>query len=196
MRRETALMTLKELEAGNRRFVEGKPRHPDATGYHRDQLVDGQAPSVVVVGCSDSRVPPSVIFDQGLGYIFQVLTAGHVVDGFTLGSVEYAVHHLGTQLVLVLGHTGCGAVTLVHSGGEPDDNLRPVAEAVNRAILRAGGPSGEDLLSWVEDNVRGAVAGIASSEPVIAERARQGKVAVVGAVYHLDTGVVRFLEGP
>lgn len=187
-------MALKELEAGNRRFVEGTPRHPDATDHHRKQLVDGQAPSVVVVGCSDSRVPPPVIFDQGLGYIFGVLTAGHIIDDVTLGSIEYAVHHLGTQLVLVLGHTRCGAVTLAHSGGEPDDNLRPVAEAVHRAVSKAGGPAGDDLPSWVEANVRGAVTQIASSEPVVADLVAQGKVDVVGAVYDLDTGMVRFLE--
>ena len=109
-------LALQELLAGNGRFVGGSPRHPDQTHFDREFLATSQAPSAVVVGCSDSRVPPSVIFDQGLGFIFEVRTAGHLLDDVAIASVEYAVATLGTQLVLVLAFMVFGAVLVLTKG--------------------------------------------------------------------------------
>ncbi|MDD2837205.1 MAG: carbonic anhydrase, partial [Methanothrix sp.] len=105
---EQALQMLME---GNARFVSGNVIHPDQTADRRSELVSGQHPFAIVVGCSDSRVPPEVVFDQGLGDIFVIRTAGQVMDKVTLASIEYAVEHLNVPLILVLGHDSCGAVT-------------------------------------------------------------------------------------
>ncbi len=192
-------MALQELQNGNRRFVEGKQTHPEQTGWDREALVDGQSPSAVVVGCSDSRVPPSLVFDQGLGFIFEVRTPGHIIDDVALGSIEYAVSHLGTQLVLVLGHSGCGAVSFVMEGGEAEGNLGRIAQLIHSVIAWADGGDAEAIdvetvEEAVEANVRGAVAQIRAAEPVIKGLVEEDEVLVVGAVYDLATGVVTLLE--
>ena len=192
-------MALQEMLSGNERFVKGELRHPDADAYKREQLVEGQTPSAVVLGCSDSRVPPSVIFDQGLGFLFVNRSPGHIVDDVSLGTVEYAVEQLGTELVMVLGHTGCGAVALAMQGSQAGGYLGRIQKLVHDVVAWADG--GEvDVIDVatveeaVEANVRGAVGQITSAEPVIAPLVSSGKVMVVGAVYDLRTGQVRVLE--
>ena len=119
-RYEEALPPLEALKAGNQRFMSGHPVHPHETLKRLRDLKKGQYPHTVVVSCSDSRVPPELIFDQGLGDIFSVRTAGNVIGDYELGSIEYAVEHLGCKLVVVLGHEECGALKayLGHRDGE------------------------------------------------------------------------------
>ncbi len=192
-------MALQELRSGNERFVKGELRHPDADSYTRDQLVNGQTPSAVIIGCSDSRVEPAVIFDQGLGFLFVNRSPGHIVDDVTLGTVEQAVAQLGTELVMVLGHTDCGAVALAMGGVESEGYQGRIQKLVHDVIAWADG--GEvDVIDVttveeaVEANVRGAVGQISSAEPVIAPLVSSGKVMVVGAIYDIETGQVRVLE--
>jgi carbonic anhydrase len=192
-------MALQELLSGNRRYVEGDPRNPDQEAYHREQQAKGQTPSVVIVSCSDSRVPPSVVFDQGLGFIFSVRTPGHIVDDIALGSIEYAVQQLGTQLVMVLGHTRCGAVTLAMEEEVAMGYVGRVQKMVRDVIAWADGGEVDvvdvtTVEEAIEVNIRGAMAQIKSSEPDIAPLISSGKVMLVGAVYNLDTGEVRVLE--
>jgi carbonic anhydrase len=192
-------MALQELRSGNERFVKGEMRHPDADSYVREQLTKGQTPSAVVIGCSDSRVDPAVIFDQGLGFLFVNRSPGHIVDDVTLGTIEYAVEKLGTELVLVLGHTDCGAVATAMEESQEGGYQGRVQKMVHDVIAWADGGEVDviDVTTQeeaVEANVRGAVGQVRSAEPVIAPLVNSNKVMVVGAIYDVTTGEVRFLE--
>lgn len=192
-------MALQELRSGNERFVKGDLRHPDADSYVRDQLAKGQTPSAMIVGCSDSRVDPAVIFDQGLGFMFVNRSPGHIVDDVTLGTIEYAVQQLGTELVMVLGHTDCGAVAMAMEDPQAGGFQARIQKMVHDVIAWADGGDVDVIdATTVEEateaNVRGAVGQVSSAEPVIAPLVRSGKVMVVGAIYDVHTGVVRVLE--
>ena len=189
-------MALQELLAGNRRFVEEQPRHPDGSAYHREMIAKGQSPSVVVVGCSDSRVTPSIIFDQGLGFIFEIRSAGHVVDDVAMDSIEYAVGQLGTQLVMVLGHTGCGAVTLAMTGGQEDGELATLVDALGSLPADVGKDVRDPINAAVEINVHNVVEQIAEDGPLISRLVAENKVMVVGAVYDIVTGEVTVIDSP
>ena len=187
-------LALQELLSGNARYVEDRPRHPDQTHFDRESLVDSQAPSVVVVGCSDSRVPPSVIFDQGLGFMFEVRTAGHVLDDVAIASIEYAVANLGTQLVMVLGHTGCGAVTMAVEGHEAPGHLAEVADRLSTVVEAVRDVHSDVVGRAVETNVLMTVEDLRAMEPIISPLEDEGKVAIVGAIYDIMTGVVTVLD--
>ncbi|UCC93105.1 MAG: carbonic anhydrase [Thermoplasmata archaeon] len=195
----TGYMALQELLSGNERFVSGEMRHPDMDNWKRETLAKGQTPSAIIIGCSDSRVDPAVIFDQGLGFLFVNRSPGHIVDDVTLGTVEYAVEQLGTQLVMVLGHTHCGAVTLAMDSTQVGGYLGRIQKLVHDVIAWADGGEVDTIdvttvEEGVEMNVRGAVGQIKASEPVIAPLVTASKVMVVGAIYDIDTGEVRLLE--
>jgi carbonic anhydrase len=199
MAQYTGYMALQELLSGNERFVKGEMRHPDADKYIREQLAKGQTPSAVIIGCSDSRVDPAIIFDQGLGFLFVNRSPGHIIDDVSLGTVEFAVEQLGTQLVMVLGHTRCGAVTLAMKDDQVGGYLGRVQKLVHDVIAWADGGEVDvidvtSLDEGVEMNVRGAMGQIKASEPVIAPLVSANKVMVVGAIYDTDTGEVRVLE--
>jgi carbonic anhydrase len=198
MTQYSGYMALQELRSGNERFVREQMRHPDADRYKREQLAMGQTPSAVVIGCSDSRVPPEVVFDQGLGFLFVHRSPGHIVDDVTLGTVEYAVEQLGTELVVVLGHSDCGAVALAMEEVQLEGHLGRIQKLVHDVVAWADGGEVDvidvtTLDEAVEANVRGAAGQIGSAEPVIAPLVASGKVLVVGAVYDVHTGEVRML---
>src|ERR1700761_9678590 len=129
----------KSLKEGNERFVAGKPEHPSQSVAHRASLADGQKPTAVVFGCADSRVAAEIIFDQGLGDMFVVRTAGHVIDSAVLGSIEYAVTVLNVPLIVVLGHDSCGAVkatlSAIDDGAVPGGYVRDLVERVTPSVL-------------------------------------------------------------
>ena len=185
---------LEVLLAGNARFVAGRWQHDHETMARRAALAAGQKPFAVVLGCADSRVPPELVFDAGFGDLFVIRVAGNVVGGDEAGSIEYAVGHLGTRLVLVLGHEGCGAVTaaLEVATAEPRE-LRQLLAAILPGVagIDASLPHEERVHLGVEANVRESVRRLNA----IADReGRRNPVALVGAVYELDTGRVRILE--
>lgn len=128
---------LAKLVAGNTRFVEGKQAQKDVGNTRRTELTKGQQPFAVILSCSDSRVPPEHIFDQGLGDIFVVRVAGNVADSIELGSVEYAAEHLGSPLILVLGHQMCGAVKATVAGGKPEGNIGSIVKKIEPAVKKA-----------------------------------------------------------
>ena len=189
-------MALQELLAGNQRYISEQSRHPDESAYHREMIAKGQSPSVVVVGCSDSRVTPSIIFDQGLGFIFEIRSAGHVVDDVAMDSIEYAVGQLGTQLVMVLGHTGCGAVTLAMTGGQEDGELATLVDALGSLPADVGKDVRDPINAAVEINVHNVVEQIAEDGPLISRLVAENKVMVVGAVYDIVTGEVTVIDSP
>lgn len=184
----------KALREGNERFVAGRPAHPCQGIERRAALADGQRPTAVVFGCGDSRVAAEIIFDQGLGDMFVVRTAGHVIDSAVLGSIEFAVVVLDVPLIVVLGHDSCGAVraalSALDDGDIPGGYLRDVVERVTPSILTGR----RDGLSTVDEfearHVSETVAQLVARSTAIAERVEAGSLAIVGATYHLADGQV------
>lgn len=191
----TAEKVLSALKEGNRRFVEDRLVHPRRTPQRRIELADGQHPLASILTCSDSRVVPEILFDQGLGDLFVVRVAGHIVDDTVLGSLEYSAAHLHVPVIVVLGHTKCGAVTAaVSDTAGHDDHTRALVEAIRPAVEMARGDEGNLERNAVYANVRIVADGLKSSTRTLAGlRDREG-LRIIGAVYDIDTGAVEWLE--
>ena len=201
----SAREALERLREGNRRFVSGAPSAAIAGQRRRSELLAGQEPFAVIVGCSDSRVPPEIVFDHGLGELFVVRVAGNIVQPSAAGSVEYAVQHLSTRLVVVLGHTKCGAVgatldELRGAGREQSANLRSIVDGIRPSVepLLAADVEHdpeEVLRQAIRANVRRSVAGLCTGSSVIEREVARGGALVVGAEYSLESGEVDFFDG-
>lgn len=189
----TAKQALKKLLDGNKRNVAGKKQNPRQDARRRKEVSKGQKPFAVVVGCSDSRIPPELIFDQGLGDLFVVRLAGNIVDSLALGSIEYAVEHLDTRLVVVLGHGKCGAVTAAAQGGHAPGHVGAILRALQPALKKARKLEGDFVENAIRVNVSLVKNKIKASRPILAEMAEKGEIDVIGAYYDIDTGVVEIL---
>jgi carbonic anhydrase len=202
----TASDALKRLQEGNKRFVSGV-RSVDTlvTQMQRETFVDVQAPFAIILGCSDSRVPAEIVFDQGLGDLFVIRVAGNIVAPSQIGSVEFAAGHFGTPLVVVLGHSMCGAVKatlddLEHSSDARSSNvlsivnrIRPVVEPLFRTELRK---NPEQLLdACIHANILAAVNHLRHGSQELEHLIQKGDLTIVGAEYSLKTGVVEFFDG-
>jgi carbonic anhydrase len=185
---------LARLKAGNERFVSGQVIHPNASAERRAEVAKGQKPFVIVVGCSDSRVGPEVVFDQGLGDLFVVRTAGNVVDDVALGSIEYAAEHFGVPVIFVLGHTRCGAVAAAVAGGEAPGHVGSIVEKIKPAVEETKGKEGDAVDNAVRANVRNVVSQLRGAGPILSGLVKAGKLRVVGGCYDLDTGKVGMVE--
>jgi len=192
----TSELALQQLMEGNLRYAEGNASHPHQSLERRAELISGQQPFAVILGCSDSRIPPELIFDQGLGDVFVIRTAGEVVDNASLASIEYAVDHLGVPLVMVLGHDSCGAVTAAVQGGEAEGHLGSLMDFIRPAVEQAReAGEGSDLLNGsIDNNVFNIVEALKSSQPVLSEKVEAGELMILGARYRLDSGLVEILE--
>lgn len=192
--RESVEQILAGLLEDNRRFAEGEPRRAPVSPEVRSGLVCGQSPSVAVLACSDSRVTPEIVFDRGLGELFVVRVAGNVVDDTVLGSLEYAVEHLGVALILVMGHSACGAVTsaCACSFDELEGATGTLLKALEPAVeaARATCSLTDDLVDTSGRLNVGAQIEAALASPVINEAVAEGRLAVEGAWYDLVTGLV------
>lgn len=184
----------KALKEGNERFVAGEPSHPSQDVARRAALAGGQKPTAVVFGCGDSRVAAELIFDQGLGDMFVVRTAGHVIDSAVLGSIEFGVAVLNVPLIVVLGHDSCGAIkatlAALDDGAVPGGYLRDIVEKVTPSVLlgRREGLAAVD--EFEARHVNETVAQLAARSTVVAEKIAAGSLAIVGATYHLADGRV------
>jgi carbonic anhydrase len=187
---------LDTLKYGNARFVAGRLEHGNQSADRRTEVAAGQHPFAVIVSCSDSRVPPEIVFDQGLGDLFVVRLAGNVIDADALGSIEYAAEHLHVPLVVVLGHDKCGAVQAAVDASQSDSevpgHIADVVAAIKPAVADAKGESGDLLDNAIDANIRRVVTQIRTSEPGLKEEVEAGKLTVVGARYKLDGGQVVF----
>ena len=202
----SAREALERLRQGNRRFAAGLRSHDTLSSpERRNELAAGQEPFAIILGCSDSRVPAEIVFDQGLGDLFVVRVAGNIVAASQIGSVEFGAAQFGTPLVVVLGHSRCGAVTatleqLQQPAGKQSRNLRSIVDRVR--------PSVEALLSTalrhdpdelvrqaVRANVRVSVSHLRHGSEIIEDLIQRGSLLVVGAEYSLESGVVDFFEG-
>lgn len=197
----TADEALKSLLDGNQRYVSNQ-----MTGLKlcdlptREGLAKSQKPYAIVLCCSDSRVPPEIIFDKGLGELFIVRVAGNVVDPIVLGSIEYAAEHIGSPLVMVLGHERCGAVTAaVDAKGTPEGNIgsviRSITPAVQQAKKKAKGKSKPELVETaIDDNVKLVSAALTKQSRILKHLHDAGKIKIVTAKYDLDDGTVTVLK--
>ncbi|USQ89139.1 carbonic anhydrase [Streptomyces phaeoluteigriseus] len=191
----TAAAALRELAAGNRRWRTFRERHPDESPTVRQSLTQGQHPYAVVLGCIDSRVPPELVFDQGLGDLMTVRTAGEVLDEAVLGSVAYGVLELGIPLVLVLGHQSCGAVRAAVeadlSGERLPAHIQYLADQI-RPVIDRGEEGDARIDATIDANVL-AVRSRLAAEPDLAAKITAGKLVVAGARYELTTQTVHRL---
>ncbi len=188
------------LRDGNRRFVAGEAVHfQQDAARRRETVTNGQKPFAVILTCSDSRVPPELLFDQGLGCLFVIRVAGNVAQTDEIASIEYAVGHLGARLIVVLGHTHCGAVTAVVEESPLGPNLtqlvKPIIPAVARARSENPGMRGAPLVAAaIRANIEQAATDLRRRSPEIAAAVIHGNVRVLGANYDLETGEVTFFE--
>jgi len=202
----SALEALERLRQGNRRFVSNTcgPGAPDATA-RRSELVAGQEPFAIVLGCSDSRVPAEIVFDQGLGDLFVIRVAGNIVAPSQVGSVEFAAERFGTRLVVVLGHSNCGAIqATIEQLEQPTDSRSPnVAAIVSRIrpcvepLLETDLRDDRDALvrHAIRANIRASANQLRHGSNILEHLIQNEGLLVVGAEYSLDTGVVEFFDG-
>lgn len=191
----TPARALELLKEGNHRFVNGTPAKPRQDYSRLKEVATGQKPFATIVGCSDSRVPNEIIFDQGLGDLFIVRTAGQVSTYASWGSIEFAEEVLGAKLIVVLGHTQCGAVQAAVQVPDVPGHIVTLINAIKPAVERAREKHPTNLLEEsIRENVRMQVNQLKNLEPVLAKRVREGTLVIVGAVYDLNTGRVEFLD--
>ena len=187
---------IEKLKEGNERFVSGKPIHPDESLSRISELKEGQHPFAVVISCSDSRLPPELIFDQGLGDIFSIRTAGNVIGDYELGSIEYAVEHLHCKLIIVLGHENCGAIQAYASSGDEkhENHIQKLVDynAAEEEMHLISDSLKSDIDALVNANVKHGVKFLKSSDPVLKHLVEKNEIEIIGAYYDLDNGKVVF----
>lgn len=185
---------IKRLKAGNLRFTSGKSLRPHQDIKRVHEVAQSQKPFAVIVGCSDSRVPSEIIFDQGLGDLFIVRTAGQVSTYASWGSIEFANQLLDARLIVVLGHTKCGAVSAACKLPEVQGHIITLVNAIKPAAELAKQLPGDTIDNAVKINVAMQVKQLESLEPVLTKAIKKGTLRIVGAVYNLNSGAVEFLE--
>lgn len=184
---------VRRLMEGNDRFIAGQTRHPNQSSERRQAIARGQNPIAVVLTCADSRVSPELLFDQGLGDLFVIRNAGNVLDDHVLGSIEYAVSHLNVSLVMVLGHSGCGAAKATLEGGHAPGHVSSIVDSLKVSMEASREASGDKLDNLIRRHVQASVSNIEKSKPILEPAVAQGRLRVVGARYNLETGRVEMV---
>lgn len=184
---------LEKLMTGNQRFVQDKRQHPDQAMSRLGEVAQSQAPFAAILSCADSRVVLEILFDQGIGDLFVVRVAGNLANVEDIASEEYAIGHLKTPLLVVLGHERCGAVNAALNGGAYPGVISSLVLAIQPAVDATAGKPGDRLMNAVQENVRLQVKRLETSA-VVADAVKAGKLKVVGAYYDLDTGTVTLLN--
>ena len=184
---------LKSLIQGNKRFVEGKRQSPNQSKLRLQETATAQYPFASILGCADSRVPAEIVFDQGFGDLFVVRMAGNVVSPTAVGSLEFATAVLGSQLIVVLGHERCGAVSAAVKGDPLPGRIGTFVEDIKPAVARVKNKSGDPVDNAVVANVQYQVELLQETSIMLAQMIAEGKLKVVGGRYDLDTGEVRIV---
>ena len=182
---------LKRLLEGNSRFAAGRPETPRRGSKRRIETAGGQLPYAVILTCADSRIPPEIIFDEGIGDLFVVRVAGNVAGDLVTGSIEYAARHLSVTLVVVLGHNNCGAVNAAYSEGVPEGHTGSFIETIRPVIKRSDISDGDD---FVDANVQNVVETLKNSGPILKSLVDEDRLSILGAHYDLISGKVTLLE--
>lgn len=188
----TASQSLRKLICGNMRYVTERYAYVDIGRDRRRELAEGQYPFAAILGCSDSRVPPEIVFDQGIGDLFVVRTAGQTVDRMALGSIEYAVEHLGVRLIVVLGHQDCGAVQAAVANDPQPGQIAAVVKAIQPAVQVAKTQYGNLMSNAIIDNIYLSMDKLAAS-PILQRAVATAGLKIVGALYCIKNGKVAFL---
>jgi carbonic anhydrase len=187
---------LKNLMEGNKRFVDGKLQHPGRAPKDFQALAEGQAPHAIILGCADSRCPPEVLFDQGVGDLFVVRGAGNMVGSGPIlkGSIEFAVAVLGARLIMVLGHTACGAcdsaIKFIDDKKTLPGSIEGLVDYIRPSVRMVAGQPGDKLANVTKANVLAGVKKLSELDPILAKFAKSGELKIVGGVYDLATGKV------
>ena len=185
--------TIKKLLEGNQRYITGGALHPNQSFEHRLELAEGQKPIAAILTCADSRVSPEIIFDQGLGDLFVLRVAGNVINDLFVGSLEYAVEHLNVSLLMVLGHSECGAVDATVKGGQPPGHINSLVQAIKPALDRLKKHSPDWVNIVAKENVKIGVERLRISDPVLTARYEEGNIDIVGAFYNIKSGKVSLI---
>lgn len=185
---------LKKLKEGNKHFYTMHLKHPDQTIKRRLEGLNGQHPFVIILSCSDSRVSPEIIFDQGLGDIFEIRNAGNVLDDHVIGSIEYAVAHLGVNLVLVMGHQDCGAVKATIEHERESKHIESLIKSIKPSVQESKSQKGDLLENSIKNNAKFVVKKLKKSKPIINKYVESGTLKIVPAYYNIDSGIVEFIE--
>lgn len=192
---KTTLMTqteiLQRLKEGNKRFVSDRLDGNLQNGSRREKLTGGQDPYAIILSCADSRVVPELAFDTGLGELFVVRVAGNIANTSSIASIEYAVANIGSPVIVVLGHESCGAVTAAVQGGDNGYNLNHLLGQIYPAVIAS--KENAELSDIVKKNAELSVIDLVSRSNILSDAVEDGKLAIVSAYYHLDSGVVDFL---
>ncbi len=199
----SALDALNRLRNGNRRFAANQLSHGEDAESLREELTHGQEPFAIILGCSDSRVPAEIIFDQGLGDLFVIRVAGNIVAPSQIGSVEFAATKFGTRLVVVLGHSRCGAIEetvnqLQSPGEENSRNIGAIVDFVRpsvTAVMDSSLNRDELIARAVRENVRASAEQMRHGSEIIETLERDDGLVIVGAEYSLESGLVEFFDG-
>lgn len=191
----SADQSLRMLQEGNERYAAGRLSYPNQNAARRAEVAAGQHPIAAVPSCADSRVPPELIFDCGLGDLLVVRVAGNIADNAIAGSLEYAVEHLHVSLIVVLGHQKCGAVSAAVQGGSPKTHIDSLIDAINPAVAAVKGKTGDIIDNAIRANVMRVVDQLKADPPILTKELREGKLKIVGGVYSLDTGRMTLLDG-
>lgn len=184
--------TIERLKAGNENFINDKLTAANQDASRRASQTAGQAPFAIVLSCADSRVVPELAFDTGIGELFVVRVAGNIANTSSIASMEYAVAHLGTEVIVVLGHESCGAVTAAVGGGDNGYNLNHLLAHIAPAIAKATDSSNVDEVIRV--NAKLTVEDLINRSAIIGDAVKSGKVEILPAYYNLDSGKVEFLD--
>ncbi len=190
----SAKASLKKLKEGNRHFQTMHLEHPDSTKKRRKEMLKGQHPFAVILSCSDSRVPPELIFDQGLGDLFEIRNAGNVLDDHIIGSIEYAVLHLGVKLIVVMGHQDCGAIKATVTDTKGSKYIESLKESIEPALCECSKDGITDYDEITKEHARLTVKKLLDEDKELAQYMKKNNVKIIPAYYHLDTGKVDFYE--
>lgn len=186
-------IALQKLKDGNYRFSKYQMKHPNIQKSRRMKLIKGQHPFVVIVSCSDSRVSPEIIFDQGLGDLFIIRNAGNVLDENVMGSIEYAVHYLGVNLIVVMGHESCGVVGAAMKEEKVSPNIESLIKSIEPAVSECKKENSYSYENVIKKHARLNAESILD-DPDLYEYAKKNDFKVIPAYYSINTGIVEFLK--
>lgn len=189
----TADTALQRLLDGNARYAAGHSAHPHQTVARRIEVAQGQHPIAAIVTCSDSRVAPELYLDQGLGDLFVIRDAGNVINDHVIGSLEYAVEHLGVTLILVIGHERCGAVSAAVSGGRPEGRIATIVDSIRPAVKESRHQAGDKVDNAIRTHARRGAVALATYDPILAPAVRSGEVKIFAARYDLTSGRIELI---
>lgn len=189
----TSTEALSMLLEGNKRFSTSNALHPRQDDTRRNETSSGQSPFAAILTCADSRVAPEILFDQGLGDLFVVRVAGNILNEHIKGSLEYAVLHLNTPLIVVLGHTKCGMITGVAKEHELDGSIASLAPVIEPHVENVRQDDGNLVYNATVEVARQTARQLSEAEPILAERVKEGKLKVIPAMYDIETGEVELL---